>query len=50
MEVEGLDAIIVGPYDLSASMGITAKFNNSRFKKVLNDMKMRRAGTTGFSS
>ena len=38
MEVEGLDAIIVGPYDLSASMGITAKFNNLRFKKVLNDI------------
>ena len=35
LQVEGLDAIIVGPYDLSASMGITAKFENTQFKKVL---------------
>lgn len=26
LKVEGLDAILVGPYDLSASMGLTAKF------------------------
>jgi|TARA_B100001964_G_C14098725_1_gene538271 2-dehydro-3-deoxyglucarate aldolase len=35
LQVEGLDAIIVGPYDLSASMGITAQFENTQFKKVL---------------
>lgn len=30
--VEGLDAILIGPYDLSASMGLTAQFENSTFK------------------
>lgn len=29
--VKGLDAILIGPYDLSASMGITAKFGTSEF-------------------
>lgn len=29
--VEGLDAVLVGPYDLSASMGITAKFEEAEF-------------------
>jgi len=31
LAVEGLDAILIGPYDLSASMGITAQFENSVF-------------------
>jgi len=38
IRVDGIDAIMVGPYDLSASMGITAKFDNARFKKVVNDI------------
>jgi len=29
--VEGLDAILIGPYDLSASMGLTADFENPSF-------------------
>ena len=36
LQVKGLDAIMVGPYDLSASMGITADFSN---KKFVNKMK-----------
>jgi 2-dehydro-3-deoxyglucarate aldolase len=36
LKVEGLDAILIGPYDLSASMGLTAKFSDSNFIKVLN--------------
>jgi len=35
LEVDCLDAIIVGPYDLSASMGITAQFKSVKFKKTL---------------
>ena len=31
LKVEGLDAILIGPYDLSASMGITAQFDHSDF-------------------
>ena len=34
--VKGLDAILIGPYDLSASMNITGKFNHPKFKSVLN--------------
>jgi len=28
LQVQGLDAILIGPYDLSASMGLTAKFES----------------------
>jgi 2-dehydro-3-deoxyglucarate aldolase len=31
LNVEGLDAILIGPYDLSASMGLTAQFENPVF-------------------
>lgn len=31
LAVEGLDAILVGPYDLSASLGCTAQFDDPRF-------------------
>ena len=31
LQVNGLDAIMVGPYDLSASMGLTSKFENQKF-------------------
>ena len=36
LKVEGLDAIMIGPYDLSASMGITADFGNEAFITVLD--------------
>ena len=28
--VKGLDAILIGPYDLSSSLGITGKFNHKK--------------------
>jgi 2-dehydro-3-deoxyglucarate aldolase len=31
LEVEGVDAIMIGPYDLSASMGMTAEFEHPDF-------------------
>ena len=36
LSVKGLDAILIGPSDLSASMNITGKFNHPKFKSVLN--------------
>ena len=33
LKVKGLDAILIGPYDLSASLGITGKFESKKFKK-----------------
>jgi 2-dehydro-3-deoxyglucarate aldolase len=36
LQVEGLDAIIIGPYDLSASMGITGEFDSRRFLESMN--------------
>jgi 2-dehydro-3-deoxyglucarate aldolase len=38
LKVRGLDAIFIGPYDLSASMGITGDFNNKEFKRVKEDI------------
>ena len=39
LQVKGLDAILIGPYDLSASMGITGKFNNIKFKSAIKKIK-----------
>ena len=36
LQVKGLDAVIIGPYDLSASMKITAQFENKKFIDTLN--------------
>ena len=36
LRVDGLDAIFIGPYDLSASIGITGQFDNIGFTKVVN--------------
>ena len=33
--VQGLDAILIGPNDLSASMGMTGKYNNSKFSNFI---------------
>ena len=38
--VKGLDAILVGPYDLSASMNITGKFENQKFKSIITKIKI----------
>ena len=39
LKIKGLDAILIGPYDLSASMNVTGKFNNKKFKLTLNQIK-----------
>ena len=36
LQVDGLDAIIVGPYDLSASMNITGEFESKEFTDVMD--------------
>jgi len=36
LQVEGLDAILIGPYDLSASMGLIAEFNSPEFIAVMD--------------
>jgi 2-dehydro-3-deoxyglucarate aldolase len=36
LTVKGLDAIIIGPYDLSASMNIVAQFDHPNFADALN--------------
>jgi 2-dehydro-3-deoxyglucarate aldolase len=33
--IAGLDALMIGPYDLSASMGLTGQFDHADFKTVL---------------
>ena len=37
--VKGLDAILIGPYDLSASMGIVTQFDNPKFKEMMNKIR-----------
>ncbi|MBN1185208.1 MAG: hypothetical protein JXB49_23185 [Bacteroidales bacterium] len=40
-KVEGIDAVFVGPYDLTASMGITAQFNNTEYQKILEYINLK---------
>lgn len=39
LRVEGLDAILIGPYDLSASMGLTAKFEAPEFMATMERIR-----------
>ena len=39
LEIKELDAILIGPYDLSASLGVTGKFNHFKFKKTIDYLK-----------
>ena len=39
LDVEGLDAILIGPYDLSASMGLTAQFDHPDFRATMDKIK-----------
>ena len=39
LNVEGVDGLIIGPYDLSASMGIPGEFENPEFIKMINLIK-----------
>jgi 2-dehydro-3-deoxyglucarate aldolase len=40
VKVAGLDAVLVGPYDLSASMGITGLFESPHFINALEKIKL----------
>lgn len=39
LNTSGLDAILIGPYDLSSSMGLTAKFESNEFLEAMNMIK-----------
>ena len=39
LAVQGLDAVLIGPYDLAASMGLTAQFTELRFIEVLQRVR-----------
>jgi 2-dehydro-3-deoxyglucarate aldolase len=39
IEVKGLDAILIGPYDLSASFGMIADFENKKFISIIDRIK-----------
>ena len=39
--LEGVDAILIGPYDLSASMGITSQFEHVEFLNVMKSIKKK---------
>jgi 2-dehydro-3-deoxyglucarate aldolase len=38
--VQGLDAVLIGPYDLSASMGLTAKFEEPQFIAAMDRIRI----------
>lgn len=38
LKVEGLDALLIGPYDLSASMNMTGEFDRPEFTNVLSEI------------
>lgn len=39
LRIDGLDAILIGPYDLSASMGLTAKFEDAEFVSTMDRIR-----------
>jgi len=39
LNVEGIDAILIGPYDLSSSMGMTGQFDNLDFLNAIETIK-----------
>jgi 2-dehydro-3-deoxyglucarate aldolase len=39
LKVRGLDAVLVGPYDLSASLGLTGQFEHARFQKAMQRVR-----------
>jgi 2-dehydro-3-deoxyglucarate aldolase len=46
LAVDGLDAILVGPYDLSASMGLTAQFDHPDFCATMEKIRTLAAAKT----
>ncbi len=41
LSVKGLDAILIGPYDLSSSLKLTGKFNHPKFLSALKLIKLK---------
>lgn len=39
LKVPGLDAVLVGPYDLSASLGLTARFEHPHFEAAMGRIR-----------
>ena len=39
LQVPGLDAIFIGPYDLSASMGLTGELEHKELQNVLKNIQ-----------
>ena len=39
LKVKGLDAVLIGPYDLSASMNLTAKFEDEEFLQIVEKIR-----------
>ena len=39
LKVDGIDAILIGPYDLSASLNETGNFDSEVFKSTVNEIK-----------
>lgn len=39
VKVEGIDALFMGPYDLSSSMGIVGEFDHPRFKEAVRKVR-----------
>jgi len=51
LDVEGVDGIIVGPYDLSASMGMPGEFDRNEVKEALrriDEITLRKQKSLGF--
>ena len=43
LEVSGLDALLIGPYDLSASLGQTGQLDHPEVKKAMTEIRRRAA-------
>ena len=41
LQVDGLDAVMVGPYDLSGSMGLTGRFEDQRFIETMKQISQK---------
>ena len=41
LKVKNLDCILIGPYDLSASIGSPGKFNSVKFKEAIEFIKSK---------
>jgi 2-dehydro-3-deoxyglucarate aldolase len=49
LAVEGLDAIMIGPYDLSASINLTAQFTHSDFLQAMAEI-LRKCNDAGIAA